>query len=300
MAAIPYMPLYVADYLSDAAHLSTLEHGAYLLLIMTYWQRGEALPADDKKLARICRIGPREWERIKGNMSDFFQVDCNTWSHKRVEFELQNVRDKSLKKRNGGLARAKQMHSKTDSVAKQSDTDTDTELVRENNKHSTKTNLLSDSKSDDTKSIDKIEVAEKPVKTRKAYTEVFEQFWDAYPTDKMMSKSNASKQFTKLSPEDRQAVIAAVEPFKVWLAGQKDYRTLHAERFISQRRFDGFRPDEGTPRLVASNFYAKADSAELEAWDAHWRLTKGKSAPRDKHGGWYFPSEWPPNEEKAA
>ena len=33
------------------------------------------------------------------------------------------------------------------------ETDTDTELVRENNKHSTKTNLLSDSKSDDTKSI---------------------------------------------------------------------------------------------------------------------------------------------------
>ena len=180
------------------------------------------------------------------------------------------------------------------------ETDTDTELVRENNKHSTKTNLLSDSKSDDTKSIDKIEVADKPVKTRKAYTEVFEQFWDAYPTDKMMSKSNASKQFTKLSPEDRQAVIAAVEPFKVWLAGQKDYRTLHAERFISQRRFDGFRPDEGTPRLVASNFYAKAESAELEAWDAYWRLTKGKSAPRDKYGGWYFPAEWPPNEEKAA
>ncbi len=127
MAAIPYMPLYVADYLSDAAHLSTLEHGAYLLLIMTYWQRGEALPADDKKLARICRVGPREWARIKPSLSEFFQVDCDNWSHRRIESELQNVRAKSLKKRAGGLARAKQMHSNSSADAQQSDTDTDTE-----------------------------------------------------------------------------------------------------------------------------------------------------------------------------
>lgn len=128
MAAIPYMPLYVADYLSDAAHLSTLEHGAYLLLIMTYWQRGEALPADDKKLARICRVGPREWARIKPAISEFFQVDCSTWSHKRIESELQNVRSKSLKKRAGGLARAKQMHSNSSARAQQSDTEADTEV----------------------------------------------------------------------------------------------------------------------------------------------------------------------------
>lgn len=129
MAAIPYMPLYVADYLADAAHLSTLEHGAYLLLIMTYWQRGEALPADDKKLARICRVGPREWVRIKPVVSEFFQVDCNTWSHSRIDRELQNVRDKSLKKRAGGLARAKQMHSSCSAPAKLSDTDTDTDIT---------------------------------------------------------------------------------------------------------------------------------------------------------------------------
>lgn len=126
MAAIPFMPLYVADYLADAAHLSTLEHGAYLLLIMTYWQRGEALPDDDKKLARITRLEPRTWAKIKPSISDFFEVSDGKYIHSRVERELSNVRLKSLKNRKGGLARAKQMHSERSANAQPSDTDTDT------------------------------------------------------------------------------------------------------------------------------------------------------------------------------
>jgi len=124
MAALPFMPLYVADYLSDAAHLSTLEHGAYLLLIMTYWQKGESLPNDDKKLARIVRMGPREWAKARPVLSEFFEVTCDKWVHKRVEKELASVHDKSLKKRKAGLARAKQMYSKSSADAQPSYTDT--------------------------------------------------------------------------------------------------------------------------------------------------------------------------------
>lgn len=126
MAAIPYMPLYIADYLADAAHLSTVQHGAYLLMLMTYWQRGEALPDDDAKLARICRMGPREWAKHRDVLAEFFEVGCNKWVQKRVEQELSNVRAKSLQKRKAGLARAEQMHSGRTANAKRSDTDTDT------------------------------------------------------------------------------------------------------------------------------------------------------------------------------
>jgi uncharacterized protein YdaU (DUF1376 family) len=127
--AVPFMPLYVADYMADTAHLTTVEHGAYLLLIMTYWQRGEALPNDDRKLARIAGMGPREWSRIRDSLSEFFQINGSEWFHSRIHSELESMRAKSLKKRNGGLARAKQMHSTRLAHAQQTDTDTDTEVL---------------------------------------------------------------------------------------------------------------------------------------------------------------------------
>lgn len=106
MSALPYMPLYVADYLADAAHLTTLEHGAYLLLIMTYWQRGKPLPADNVKLARIARVSEGEWAEIWPNISEFFSEEDGSWHHKRIDAELAKVADKSDKARAAGKASA--------------------------------------------------------------------------------------------------------------------------------------------------------------------------------------------------
>ncbi|EBU7151572.1 hypothetical protein DKU94_23725, partial [Salmonella enterica subsp. enterica serovar Typhimurium] len=54
MATLPYMQLYIADYLADTMHLSAEEHGAYLLLMFNYWQTGRAIPKS--RLAKIARI----------------------------------------------------------------------------------------------------------------------------------------------------------------------------------------------------------------------------------------------------
>ena len=87
------MPLYVADYMADTAHLSTLEHGAYMLLIMTYWRRG-GLPDDDVQLARITRLSVDEWLNVR---STFVELFGNGWSHKRIDDELAKADEKSRK-----------------------------------------------------------------------------------------------------------------------------------------------------------------------------------------------------------
>jgi uncharacterized protein YdaU (DUF1376 family) len=127
MAALPYMPLYVADYLADAAHLTTQEHGAYLLLIMNYWQRGGPLPDDDARLARIARMGPREWARVRDSLSEFFEVVCGTWSHSRVDSELARVSAKSLKSKKAAQASVERRFGKRSADVEPTDTEADTD-----------------------------------------------------------------------------------------------------------------------------------------------------------------------------
>lgn len=133
MAASPFMPLYIADYMADTAHLTTVEHGAYLLLIMTYWQRGEALPDDDKKLARIAGLQGRNWQRVRAEIEQFFEVRDSKWMHQRIEHQLSVMRSQSransLNGKKGGLAKASNSLSETLAKPKRtlSHTDTDTD-----------------------------------------------------------------------------------------------------------------------------------------------------------------------------
>lgn len=102
MSAPAWMPLYVADYLADTGHLTMAEHGAYILLIMHYWQNG-ALPDDEKKIARICRASHREWETIRDTMADLF---AENWRHKRIDEELARAEAIWDKRRAAGRASA--------------------------------------------------------------------------------------------------------------------------------------------------------------------------------------------------
>jgi uncharacterized protein YdaU (DUF1376 family) len=84
----PWMPLYVSDYRADTAHLSTLEHGAYLLLIMHYWQK-DGLPTDEKQLAKVAGLTLRQWLKMGPTLAAFFG---DGWTHKRIDDELQKAK----------------------------------------------------------------------------------------------------------------------------------------------------------------------------------------------------------------
>jgi uncharacterized protein YdaU (DUF1376 family) len=131
MAALPYMPLFVADYLADAAHLSTVQHGAYLLLIMNYWQRGGPLPDDDARLARITRLGPREWARHRNTLSEFFSIADGAWSHSRIATELARVESKSLKSKKAAQASVQRRFGERSASVEPTDTDTSRDKEKE-------------------------------------------------------------------------------------------------------------------------------------------------------------------------
>jgi hypothetical protein len=81
----------------------------------------------------------------------------------------------------------------------------------------------------------------KPTRTKVGYSEEFDKsFWEPYPRSPNMSKQEAWREWQKLDPADRPLACKAVEPFKRFLKTKPNLETVHACRFLSQRRFEGF------------------------------------------------------------
>jgi uncharacterized protein YdaU (DUF1376 family) len=102
----PWMPLYVGDYLGDTGHLTTTQHGAYLLLMMHYWRKGE-LPDDDRQLSKIAKLPLKTWCEYRPTLQDFFY---DGWKHKRIDTELERMMRVSAKRaiagQRGGIGSA--------------------------------------------------------------------------------------------------------------------------------------------------------------------------------------------------
>jgi len=105
MAALPYIQLYVADYLADTVHLSTEEHGAYMLLIFNYWQTGKPIPKD--RLESITKLPNGRWTDVERTLNEFFiEGENGEWIHPRIDEDLERVKAKSDQASKAGKASA--------------------------------------------------------------------------------------------------------------------------------------------------------------------------------------------------
>jgi uncharacterized protein YdaU (DUF1376 family) len=89
------MPFYVGDYLADTMLLTTLQHGAYLLLMLACWKSGGALPDDDTALASAARMSPADWRKNASALRRFFDARDGELFHKRITAELARAQSLS-------------------------------------------------------------------------------------------------------------------------------------------------------------------------------------------------------------
>lgn len=119
MAEFPVLPLWADAYLADTKHLTPLEHGVYLLLLMCAWRHPDcSLPDDDKLLARMVGLHKGTWRRHRDVIMDFWELGSDgRWRQKRLSKEREKVTNLRATNREKGIigarvARAKSLKNK--------------------------------------------------------------------------------------------------------------------------------------------------------------------------------------------
>jgi uncharacterized protein YdaU (DUF1376 family) len=162
MAEFPALPLFTDAYLGDTTHLTTLEHGAYLLLLMAAWRsKDTSLPDDDKLLARYAGLTAGQWARIKPIIIGFFKVENGYWMQGRLTDEAKHVRQVSKRQSEKARDRWLKIKESTEAVAEPLQCPHTPPTPIDN------TNVLSPPMSPTGKSV--------------VYSEQFEHFWKTYP-----------------------------------------------------------------------------------------------------------------------
>lgn len=228
MSSRPFMQLYIADYLGDTQHLTIEQSGCYLHLLMTMWRAGGRLPNDPAKLARIVRLSTAKWLRIAGDVMAFFEVVGDEITQKRLAAEIEKSQEKSQVRAAAGAAggRAKALKDNKTALANATDLPCHSSDIRDQTEPNG---------SD-------LSVRKEPtrVKARHAYPEAFDRFWREYPRDPNMSKTEAFDVWKRLPSDERDAALAALPAFKRYCRENTTYRPVHACRFLSKNRAEGF------------------------------------------------------------
>ena len=140
MAEFPALNLWTDSYFADTRHLSTVEHGAYLLLLMEAWRRPRCnLPDDDAVLARLAGLSETQWVEIKPVVMAFWKRDgrSKTWSQKRLLLERGKARKRS-KSAKGSAEKRWNKKKKADANALRRQCEADASTVTDSKKKNTK------------------------------------------------------------------------------------------------------------------------------------------------------------------
>ncbi|HJR56679.1 MAG TPA: YdaU family protein [Rhizomicrobium sp.] len=253
-----------AAFIGETMGLSLEEKGAYSLCLDLIYSQGGPIQDDARWLAGVCGISVRKWALLRARLiaTGKLFLEGGKLMNARAAIEIEQFaasRVFPLRPHAPVAARPAVSHD---------DNSRENQAARSNN------NGL-ESANPETAAPEKREEKEKTLSSdppladadagvrghgqaRRNYPEGFEAFWKAYPTDPIMSKLKAFEKWQRLAAPDRAAAMAAIPAFRAHCAKHPDYRPLHAERFLSQRRFDGLAAAAAPPADEAG---AKA------AWD---------------------------------
>lgn len=127
MSKAPAMPMYWDAYLADTTHLTTEEHGAYMLLLAAMWRRNGYVPDDDKDNARILGLTPAKWRKIKARLTatiSGFNADGDVITQEKLRKTWEITQEKIAKNAENGAKGGRAAARKNNNLAEANATET--------------------------------------------------------------------------------------------------------------------------------------------------------------------------------
>ena len=91
---------FIFDYVNDTSHLTLTEHGAYTLMLDSYYATQSPLPSDRHSLYRVVRaLSPDEQKAVDAVLSEFWTETDTGWTNPRAERELRRAGQQATKGR---------------------------------------------------------------------------------------------------------------------------------------------------------------------------------------------------------
>jgi uncharacterized protein YdaU (DUF1376 family) len=283
--------------------LTLEECGAYNLILDLIYAHDGQLADDDQFLTGWIGGDIRIWRRMKARLVELHKIEVkdgfitNPRATEEVAEGLARV-DKASRagaasakiRRTSGVSSADvALHSNASYSPKSQS------FINKNNTLIPTQNELALQLSTTTTTKDS---CRKPA-SRFAYPDDFEGFWKGYPTDSNMSKAEAFKAWQKLDESEKATCVATLSDYRLYCRSKPDYRVLHAVRYITQKRFDGFKEQSDRNAKVLAErgptIFVRHESPQWDAWNRYLKATSGRGAVySSRTNGWEFPSEWPP------
>lgn len=257
MAELPSMPLATDAYLGDTTHLTTTEHGAYLLLLIAMWRAGGSLPDDEKLLARYAKVTAGQWRRMAPVLMEFFERRDGRITQSRLTREYERVRQHRAQQ--SDKARAKWLKDKGQGSAAAYAAD-----MPPKPKPKPKENTpLTPRKRGERRREGQ---AKKAIAT---YPERFNEFWAAYP--RKVGKAAAFEAWRKYDHEAQECARLAAPRFAADMAAEErpPDKIPHAATWLNQQRFtDYYEPEYDTDAARHEQPDERADDGDGRGGDA--------------------------------
>jgi len=282
MSQAPSMPMFWDAYIADTTHLTTEEHGAYLLLLGAMWRRNGSVPDDDRDIARILGLTKAKWLRIRQRLAAFLTCEDGNISQKNLQKIWKKTQEIIEKNRANGALGGRPLSIKIKDLEKANGSfslnpnDNPIETIPEPYPYKKKERDI-----------------KKDISLVQFETEFHESFWPEYPRKK--GKAEALKAFVKArSKHQLETIMAGLASYKKEVAGKEEQFIKFAQGWLSGLRFKDDLPSEDFS-LEARTFLPKDDQL-YHYLKVRWQNSNSFKSPpvieRDGMQGSEFPTAW--------